>query len=125
MKTTRMNNTKKKPWQWDPIHQQAFDNVKTAIAKETVLAYPDFSRPFEIYTDASSMQLGAVITQDNKPIAFFSRKFSKMQQKYSVTEIKLLAIVETLKVQRDAVGARHKSLHISQESHKRCPRTHL
>jgi hypothetical protein len=41
--------------------------------------------------------LGAVITQDNRLIAFFSRKLSKMQQKYSVTEIELLAIVETLK----------------------------
>jgi hypothetical protein len=42
MKTTRMNKTKKKPWQWDPTHQQVFDNVKAAIAKVTVLAYPDF-----------------------------------------------------------------------------------
>ncbi len=64
-KTTRMNKTKIKPWRWDQIHQQAFDNIKAAIAKEAVLAYPDFSKPFEIYTDASSMQLGAVITQDN------------------------------------------------------------
>jgi hypothetical protein len=96
-KTPRMNKTKKKPWQWDPIHQQVIDNVKAAIAKETVLAYPDFLKPFEIYTDASSTQLGAVITQDNRPIAFFSKKLSKMQQKYSVTEIELLAIVETLK----------------------------
>jgi hypothetical protein len=72
-----MNKTKKRPWRWDPTHQQAFDNVKAAIAKERVLAYPDFSKPFEIYMDASSMQLGAVITQDNRPIAFFSRKLSK------------------------------------------------
>jgi hypothetical protein len=43
------------------------------------------------------MKLGAVITQDNRPIAFFSRKLYKTQQKYSVTEIELLAIVETLK----------------------------
>ncbi len=47
--------------------------------------------------DTSSTQLGAVITQDNRPIAFFSRKLSETQQKYSVTEIELLAIVETLK----------------------------
>jgi hypothetical protein len=72
-----MNKTKKKPWWWDPFHQQAFDNVKAAIAKETVLAYPEFSKPFEIYTDASSTQLGAVINQDNRPTAFFSRKLSK------------------------------------------------
>ncbi len=98
MKTTRMNKkTKKKPWLWDPIHQQAFDDVKAAIAKETVLAYLDFVKPFEIYTDASSLQLGAGITQDNRPIAFFSRKLSETQQKFSVTEIELLAIVETLK----------------------------
>jgi hypothetical protein len=76
-KTTRMNKTKKKPWRWDPIHQQVFDNVKAAIPKETVLAYLDFLKPFEIYTDASSTQLGAVITQDNRPIAFFSRKLSE------------------------------------------------
>ncbi len=74
-----------------------FDNSKAAIAKETVLAYLDFLKPFEIYTDTSSMQLGAMITQDNRPLAFFSRKLSKMQPKYSVTEIELLAIVETLK----------------------------
>ncbi len=43
------------------------------------------------------MQLGALITQDDRPIAFFSRKLSETQLKYSVTEIELLAIVETLK----------------------------
>ena len=43
------------------------------------------------------MQLGAVITQDNRPIVFFSRKLSKMQAKHSETEIELIAIVETLK----------------------------
>ena len=48
-------------------------------------------------SDASSTQLGSVITQSNRPLAFFSRKLSETQQKYSVTEIELLAIVETLK----------------------------
>ncbi len=47
-KTTKKNETKKKPWRWDQIHQQAFDIVKAAIAKETVLAYPDFLKPFKI-----------------------------------------------------------------------------
>ena len=61
------------------------------------MAYPDFNKVFEIYTDASSKQLGAVITQDNKPIAFFSWKLSDTQRKYSITKIELLALVETLK----------------------------
>jgi len=60
-KTTRKNKVKKKPWHWDSIHQIAFDNVKTTIAKEVVLAYPDFTKPFHIYTDASTKQLESLI----------------------------------------------------------------
>jgi hypothetical protein len=62
-----------------------------------VVAYLDYSKVFEIYTDASSKQLGAVITQDNRSIAFFIWKLFNTQRKYSVTKIELLAIVETLK----------------------------
>jgi len=96
-KTTRKNKLKKRPWHWDSIHQTSFDNVKTTIAKEVVLAYPDFSKPFDIYSDASTKQLGAVITQDNRPIAFFNQKLSDAQSKYTDTELELLAIVQTLK----------------------------
>ena len=96
-KTTRKNKVKKKPWHWDSIHQIAFDNVKTTIAKEVVLAYPDFTKPFDIYTDASTKQLGSVLTKENRPIAFFSRKLFGTQSKYTITKLELLAIVETLK----------------------------
>jgi hypothetical protein len=97
-KTTKAKETKKIPWHWDEVHQRACNHVKATIAKDVVLAYPDYSKVFEIYTNASSKQLGAVITQDNRPIAFSCQKLSDMQCKYSVTKIELLAIVETLKV---------------------------
>eukprot|EP00804_Cyclotella_cryptica_P026090 CCRYP_013954-RA/>CCRYP_013954-RA protein AED:0.28 eAED:0.28 QI:0/0/0/1/1/1/2/0/538 len=96
-KVTKANKTKKKPWHWDSIHQQAFDTVKATITRDVTLAYPDYSQGFEIYRDSSKFQLGAAITQNNRPLAFFSRKLSQAQQKYSVTEQELLAIVETLK----------------------------
>jgi hypothetical protein len=48
-----------------------------------------------------------VITQDNRPIVFFSRKLSEMQTKYSVTKIKLLAIVETLKEFQGMLWGQH------------------
>ena len=79
------------------IHQIAFDNVTKTIAKEVVPAYPDFTKPFEIYTNASTKQLGLVLTQDNRSIAFFSQKLSGAQSKYTVTKLELLARVETLK----------------------------
>ena len=84
-------------WEWTDIHQKAFDNMKKAIARETILAYPDFSKPFDIHTDASKVQLGAVISQDTKPIAFYSRKLTDTQTRYTTTERELLSIVETLK----------------------------
>ena len=62
-----------------------------------MLTYPDFSKPFQIYTDASEYQLGGVIMQDGKPIAFFTRKLTKAQKNYTVAEKELLGIVETLK----------------------------
>ncbi len=95
-KDTRAKGTKTVTWHWDEVHQRAFNHVKATITREVVLAYPDYSKVFEIYTDASSKQPGAVITQENMPIAFFSQKLSTMQRKYSVTKIELLAIVKTL-----------------------------
>ncbi len=89
--------TKRVPWHWDEVYQRAFEHVKATITIEVVVAYPDFFKAFEIYTDALSKQLGAVITQENWPIVFFSWKLSTMQHKYSVTKIELLAIVKTLK----------------------------
>jgi hypothetical protein len=59
------------PWHWDEVHQRAFNHVKAGIAREIVLAYPDYFKVFKMYTDTSSKQLGAVISQENRPIAFF------------------------------------------------------
>ncbi len=101
-KAPKKNGTKKKPWRWESIvYQQVFDNLKATITKEVVLSYPDFTKLFEIFSDASTMQLGVIITQGNRSIAFFSRKLSQVQSKYSVTEIEFLARVETLKEFRE------------------------
>ena len=84
-------------WAWTAEHQAAFEKAKALICREVMLAFPDFSQPFEIYTDASNLQLGAVIAQNKKPIAFFSRKLNMAQRCYTTTECELHAIVETLK----------------------------
>ena len=51
-KVTKANGTKKSSWHWDNCHQKAFGGIKATIAQDVVLAYPDFSKPFEIFTDA-------------------------------------------------------------------------
>ena len=59
--------------------------------------YPDWKMPFIVYIDASDKHLGAVISQNNKPIAFFYIILSNIKRNYTTTDKKLLAIVECLK----------------------------
>ena len=113
---TKLTSEKTK-WLWNDKHQKAFEQIKKVLSREVLLAYPDFSKPFVIHTDASDYQLGAVISQDGKPIAFYSRKLNDAQTRYTTTEKELLAIVETLKEfknillgQRITVYTDHKNL---------------
>jgi len=85
------------PFKWTQEHQNSFDEMKRVISRETMLSFPDFNKEFHIYTDASSQQLGAVIMQEGKPLAFYSRKMNGAQRRYTVGEQELLSIVETLK----------------------------
>jgi putative transposase len=67
-------------FKWCQEHQDAFDQIKTLISKETLLTFPNFNEPFHIYTDTSKYQLGVVIMQNDKPLAFYSRKMNKAQK---------------------------------------------
>ena len=89
--------SKTTPFIWEKAQQDAFDEIKRVISKETLLTFPDFNKEFHIYTDASDYQLGAVIMQEDKPIAFYSRKLNSAQRNYTTGEQELLSIVETLK----------------------------
>ena len=77
-------------------HKQ-FDDIKRAVAQDTLLAYPDFNTCFDIHTDARNYQLGAVIIQNGIPIALYSHKMTGSQKRYTVTEKEWFSIVETLK----------------------------
>mgnify|MGYP002063500018 FL=1 len=85
------------PFKWTDTEQKAFETMKKITSKEVSLSHPDFSKPFVIHTDANHTQLGAVITQNDQPVAFHSRKLNKAQKCHTTTERELLSIVETLK----------------------------
>ena len=93
------------------MEQKAFDDIKRIISREALLTYPDFNDKFVIHTDASHLQLGAVISQKGKPIAFYSRKLNAAQTRYTTTERELLSIVETLKEFRNILLGQRIEIH--------------
>ena len=63
-------------FKWTGVEQKAFDEIKRAVAQDTLLEYPYFNKRFDIHMDAIYYQLGAVISHNGKSIAFYSRKLT-------------------------------------------------
>lgn len=81
---------------------QAFVKLRRILSSEDViLLYPDFSKPFELTTDASSLGLGAVLSQNGRPITMISRTLKRSEENYATNERELLAIVWALKKLRN------------------------
>ena len=89
---TRLTSIKRK-FKWRDVKQYAFEEIKRILARYTLLNYPDFNETFKIHTDDSAFQLGAVISQKDTPIVFYSIKLTDTQQRYTVTDRDLLIIV--------------------------------
>ena len=82
---------------WNKTFQQAFDHLRGCLCSAPVLAYPDFSKPLILDTDASDFGLGGVLSQIDYEgrehvIAYGSRLLTKPERKNCVTRCELLAV---------------------------------
>ena len=98
-------------WKWTQECQYAFETLKGEIASRPVSAYPDFSKPFRLYTDASNIGLGAILAQKQegkeKIICCASRTLNNAESNYSTTKKECLAIVWGVQVFRPFLVATH------------------
>ncbi|CAD7001688.1 unnamed protein product [Ceratitis capitata] len=91
----------------------AFGKVKKILASEDVLLlYPDYKQPFDLTTDASSHAIGAVLSQNGRPITMISRTLSSTEEIYATNERELLAIVRALQKLRNYLyGVKHLNIY--------------
>ena len=86
-----INLTKKCPkFEWTKECQIAFDFLKESLTTTPLLAYPDTSKPYILYTDASDNCIGASLCQHHeegeKPIYYLSHKLKASQTKWQTIE---------------------------------------
>ncbi|XP_066267523.1 uncharacterized protein [Branchiostoma lanceolatum] len=84
-------------FKWTPACQTAFEHLKTQLTSPPLLAFPDFSREFYLATDASTFDIGAVLTQDHGTtrcvVAYASKTLSKTQRRWSTYDREFWAAV--------------------------------
>ena len=101
--------TKKGAFSWSEEAHQKFEKMKEVMSSCPVLALRDFSQSFMLECDASGEGIGAVLMQNNHPIAFESRKLKDYERYYSIYDKEMLAILHALtKFRQYLVGARFK-----------------
>ena len=88
---------KKEGFHWSAEADEAFQKLKLAMCSTPVLALPDFTKPFEMETDACYGGIGAVLMQDRRPIAFLSQNLGPKNLGMSIYEKEFLALVTAIR----------------------------
>ena len=89
---------KEEPFSWTNNQQEAFDYLKEKLITAPILQYPNFNKPFILYTDIYGNGLGAVLSQKLENVlkyvvAYASRSMNKAEQNYGITDQECLAVV--------------------------------
>ena len=105
---TKKNN----PYIWTSKQQEAFEVLKTKLCETPVLQFPNFDKPFYIYTDASGYAMGAILAQIDEDgyehvIEYASKGFTKAEENYTTTEKECLAIKWSLQQFNMYIAGRH------------------
>ena len=96
-------------FEWTAIHQEAFNQLKFALASEPIVQIYDPRKDLTLAADASEKAISAVLAQENHPVLYLSRTLSEAESRYSNVKQEALAIVwATLKARYFLLGRKFK-----------------
>ena len=112
--TIKKNST----FHWGEEQENSFNIIKDCLTKAPLLALPDFSKTFEIECDASGVGIGAVLTQDGRPIAYFSEKLNGAVLNYPVYDKEMYALIRALETWQHYLWPKEFVIHSDHEALK-------
>jgi hypothetical protein len=86
-----------KVFKWTAEAEKSFNLLKRKIIEQPVLVLPDFRKTFQVRCDASGYAVGGVLSQEDRPVAYYSEKLDDAKLKYSTYDKEFYAIVQALK----------------------------
>jgi hypothetical protein len=83
--TPILNTIKKdnKSFNWTKEDEKGFRVLKSKITEQPILVLPNFGKTFQVKCDASGVAIGAVLSQDNNHVSYFSKKLNDVKRKSS------------------------------------------
>jgi hypothetical protein len=89
---------KDKQFEWMPACEASFQELKKRLTTTPVLVMPDMEKSFSIYCDVLGQELGCVLIQDGRVVAYASRQLRKHEVNYPIHDLELAVVVHTLKI---------------------------